>query len=162
MTKTTLILGVDPGLHGGIAIVDIAPHKPVLIMAIDIPLVGEKAKERVDVQEFYHFLARYDVSHAMIERANAMPRQGSASGFKYGRAVGALETTIILCDIPITIVNPRDWKKVHRLKGGPKEKESSRQRALQLFPKAHSFFARKLDHGRAEAALIALTYVGFV
>jgi hypothetical protein len=34
--------------------------------------------------------------------------------------------------------------------------EASRQRALQLFPTAHSLFARRMDHGRAEAALIAL------
>ena len=30
------------------------------------------------------------------------------------------------------------------------------QRALQLFTNAHAMFARKKDHGRAEAALIAL------
>jgi hypothetical protein len=30
-------------------------------------------------------------------------------------------------------------------------------RALQLFPTAHALLARKRDHGRAEAALIALT-----
>ena len=32
----------------------------------------------------------------------------------------------------------------------------ARQRALQLFPAAHALLARKKDHGRAEAALIAL------
>jgi crossover junction endodeoxyribonuclease RuvC len=46
------------------------------------------------------------------------------------------------------------WKKFHALPGG--DKEAGRQRALQLFPAAHELFARKKDHGRAEAALIAL------
>jgi hypothetical protein len=35
----------------------------------------------------------------------------------------------------------------------------SRQRALQLFPSAHALLARKKDHGRSEAALIAFTHV---
>jgi crossover junction endodeoxyribonuclease RuvC len=45
-------------------------------------------------------------------------------------------------------------KKFHGLRGG--DKEGSRQRALQLFPAAHALLARKKDHGRAEASLIAL------
>jgi hypothetical protein len=37
------------------------------------------------------------------------------------------------------------------------EKQLSRQRALQIFPGSYSLFARKRDHGRAQAALIAST-----
>ena len=55
------------------------------------------------------------------------------------------------------IVEPTAWKKFHQLRGG--DKESARQRALQLFPAAHALLARKKDHGRAEAALIALAGV---
>jgi hypothetical protein len=43
------------------------------------------------------------------------------------------------------------------LHGG--DKEGARQRALMLFPAAHSLLARKMDHGRGEAALIALAGV---
>jgi crossover junction endodeoxyribonuclease RuvC len=56
----------------------------------------------------------------------------------------------------MTIIEPSSWKKFHGLRG--KDKEGSRQRALMLFPSAHALLARKLDHGRAEAALIALTW----
>jgi hypothetical protein len=80
--------------------------------------------------------------------------QGSSSGFKYGRAVGAIEAAIALCGVPLTIVEPTAWKKFHHLHG--KDKELSRQRALMLFPSAHALLARKADHGRAEAALIGL------
>ena len=83
-----------------------------------------------------------------------MPRQGASAGFKYGRAVGAIEAAITLCGIPVTIVEPSMWKRFWRLPG--KDKESSRQQALQLFPAAHAELARKKDHGRAEASLIAL------
>ena len=83
-----------------------------------------------------------------------MPKQGSSSGFKYGRAVGAIEAAIALSSIPVEIVEPSVWKRFWHLQG--KDKEGGRQQALQQFPAAHAALARKKDHGRAEAALIAL------
>ena len=64
------------------------------------------------------------------------------------------KSVIACCEIPTTIVEPSMWKKFHRLHGG--DKEADRQRALHLFPAAHALLARKRDHGRADAALIAL------
>lgn len=61
---------------------------------------------------------------------------------------------MVLCAVPLEIIEPTAWKRFWKLP--PKDKERSRQRALELFPSAHSLLARKLDHGRAEAALIAL------
>jgi crossover junction endodeoxyribonuclease RuvC len=90
----------------------------------------------------------------LIERAQAMPHQGASSGFKYGRAVGAIEAAITLCSIPVEIVEPPAWKRFWKLPG--KDKESARQKALQLFPAAHEVPARKRDHNKAESALIAL------
>ena len=86
-----------------------------------------------------------------------IPRQGASSGFKFGRGCGALEATIQLLELPMTIVEPTAWKKFYQLRGG--DREASRQRALQLFPAAHALLARRKDHGRAEAALIALAGV---
>jgi hypothetical protein len=54
-----------------------------------------------------------------------MPAQGSSSGFKDGRAVGAIEAAIALSGIPVTIVEPSAWKKFHKLH--VKDKEGSRQ-----------------------------------
>jgi len=150
-----VILGVDPGIRGGLAIVSVdADTIPHLIDAIDIPVTGVGAKERVDVLAIRNWIAQHAPQHALIERAQAMPKQGASSGFKYGRAVGAIEAVIACCAIPLRIVEPSMWKKFHALRGG--DKEAGRQRALQLFPTAHELLARKKDHGRAEAALIAL------
>ena len=149
------ILGIDPGIRGGLAIVEINDGAaPQLIDAIDIPAIGVGAKERVDVAAIRNFIDRHKPTHALIERAQAMPKQGASSGFKYGRAVGAIEAAITLCSIPVEIVEPSAWKRFWKLPG--KDKESGRQKALQLFPAAHAALARKKDHGRAEAALIAL------
>jgi crossover junction endodeoxyribonuclease RuvC len=149
------ILGIDPGIRGGAAVVMVnSGAAPTLVSAIDIPVAGVGAKERVDCNALCAFIRQYQPDRAVIERAQAMPKQGASSGFKYGRAVGALEAVLACCEIPVEIIEPTRWKKVHQLRGH--EKEASRQRALQLFPAAHAVFARKMDHGRAEAALIAL------
>jgi Holliday junction resolvasome RuvABC endonuclease subunit len=149
------ILGVDPGVYGGLAIVTINDGAaPQLVDAIDIPVTGVGAKERVDAIALRTWITAHQPQHALIERGQAMPKQGASSGFKYGRAVGSIESVITYCEIPLTIVEPSMWKKFHQLRGG--DKEAGRQRALQLFPAAHAMLARKKDHGRAEAALIAL------
>jgi Holliday junction resolvasome RuvABC endonuclease subunit len=153
---TIRILGVDPGIHGGLAVIAIDDGAaPALLDAIDIPIVGVGAKERVDSIAVRNWIRKHQPQHACIERAQAMPKQGSSSGFKFGRAVGAIEAAIALCEIPITIAEPSVWKRRHKLRG--KDKEGARQLALQLFPAAHALLARRKDHGRAEAALIALS-----
>jgi hypothetical protein len=150
------VLGVDPGIHGGLAIVRLFESGPHLVDAIDVPVIGSGAKERVEAIALQQWLLDHGPYRAFVERAGAMPKQGIASTFKYGRAVGAIEAVISVCNIPVEFAEPALWKRALRLRG--KDKESSRQYALQLFPHAHHLLKRKLDHQRAEAALIA--YVG--
>jgi len=150
-----IVAGVDPGINGGLAIVIITDGAaPQLVEAIDIPIIGTKAKERVNAIAIRAWISKHGIQHAFIERAQAFPGQGASSSFKYGRAVGAIEAAIALSGIPVTIIEPGAWKKFHQLRGG--DKEGGRQRALQLFPAAHALLARKRDHGRGESALIAL------
>lgn len=164
--NVALILGIDPGLEGGLALVSANTSRyqaRQIIDAIDIPIVGVDAKKRVNVLEIIAWLTKWGApDHAFIERAGAMPRQGGASGFKYGRAVGTLETFPVMLDIPMSIIEASAWKAAAGLKGktqykNPNDaKEAARQRILQLHPKQAHLFARKMDHGRAEAALIAI------
>ena len=148
-----IVLGIDPGIRGFLAIVTgNAGEIGTLLDAIDIPLIGSGARERVDVAAVRDFVRQHQPDLALIERAQAMPRQGSSSGFKYGRAAGALEATVVLCAVPIEVVEATAWK--HFWKLPPKDKERSRQRALELFPAAHALLNLKKHHGRAEAALI--------
>jgi crossover junction endodeoxyribonuclease RuvC len=149
------ILGVDPGLTGGIAIVEVIDGAaPQLVDAIDVPVIGDKAKQRVDVIAVRNFIDAHRPALALIERSGAMPKQGTASIFRYARACGALEAAIALCALPVEIIEPSVWKRFFKLPG--KDKERARQLALEKFPAAHAALARKRDHGRSEAALLAL------
>jgi Holliday junction resolvasome RuvABC endonuclease subunit len=152
----TKVLGIDPGaVSGGLAIVEINNGAaPQLIDAISLPVIGVKAKQRIDVLALRDWIQQHRPDCAYVERGQAMPRQGASSGFKFGRGCGAVEATIQLLEIPLTIIEASAWKRKFHLRGG--DKESGRQLAIQLFPTSHTLFARKLDHGRAEAALIAL------
>jgi crossover junction endodeoxyribonuclease RuvC len=103
------VLGVDPGINGGLSVIDITDGAaPVLVGCIDIPVIGVGAKERVDVAAIRNFIEKHKPIHALIERAQAMPKQGVSSGFKYGRAVGSIEATIALCLIPVEIIEPSE------------------------------------------------------
>jgi crossover junction endodeoxyribonuclease RuvC len=148
------IIGVDPGIHGGLALIELLKDGPRVIDAIDIPTIGVKAKERVNVHVVQEWILQHGPARCFLERGQALPRQGSSSGYKFGRAVGAIEATVALCNVPLEIIEPSMWKRALRLKG--KDKEGARQKALELFPHASHLLTRKKDHQRAEAMLIAL------
>ena len=151
------ILGIDPGLTGGVAVLitgDDLDGPARLSDAADIPTKGENAKRRVDVLELTRWIVAHRPDVAFIERAGVMPQQGIASGFIYGRAVGALEAATVLAHVPLHIIEPRIWKQTFGLKGD--DKEAARQAVLRVLPTAEPLIMRKKDHGRAEAALIAM------
>jgi Holliday junction resolvasome RuvABC endonuclease subunit len=129
-------LGVDGGIRsGGLAVVEIVDGRaPILVAAVDIPTVGLKAKEKVDAIAVQEFLLQHGPAHAYLERAQAMPKQGASSGFKYGYAVGAIEAVIVCCGVALTIVEPTAWKKFHHLRGADKEGETASAATLSCCP----------------------------
>ncbi len=140
------IMGIDPGVSGAIAFY-FTDH-PSTVSAEDVPVVdgqidGATLAARVEIM-------RPDM--AIIERVGSMPGQGVASTFKFGAAYGIAQGVIAALKIPVHFVTPGKWKKHYGLSA---EKEDARGRALQLWPARSELFARKKDHGRAEAALIA-------
>jgi hypothetical protein len=94
--------------------------------------------------------------HAYIERVGAMKDQGVVSTFNFGMAFGYVRMGIAMIGVPSTLVSPVKWKLELGLNN---DGEKSRHRALELFPKFSPYFSRKMDHNRAEAALLA--YYGY-
>jgi hypothetical protein len=137
------ILGVDPGITGGIAFL----YPSGEIAAEDIPIVDGS----VDVDAIVRRVRQHAPRLAVIEKAQAMPRQGVVSVFKYGAAFGALCAVTAICEIPMHLVSPAKWKRYFALDS---DKEKSRALAIRLWPGC-GLFERKKDHGRSEAALLA-------
>ena len=146
------VLGIDPGLDGAFAFYDGGRWS-----LLDMPTVADGRKRREINCAAVHALLREraPIAHAYLEYASAMPRQGVASMFSFGRTFGALQMALVANGIPHTIVTPQSWKKAAGILSGS-DKEASRRRALQLFPGEAANLARKRDHGRADAMLLAL------
>jgi crossover junction endodeoxyribonuclease RuvC len=140
------ILGCDPGISGAIAFY--FPELPERVMSEDIMAVAG----RVDAVSLADRIEQLLPDVAVIEGVGAMPGQGVSSTFKFGVAYGSLLGIVAAQHIPFHIVSPQTWKKYWKL---DRDKEKSRALALRLFPTCAKQFARKKDHNRAEAALIA-------
>lgn len=139
------ILGVDPGLQGAIAFY--FPDNPHEITAEDVPLVAGA----IDGATLAQRLQQMRPTRAVIERVGAMPKQGVSSTFKFGRAFGTVLGVVQALGIPMRLMTPTMWKRAYGLDS---DKEKARALAIELWPRA-TCFARKMDHGRAEAALLA-------
>ena len=151
----TCILGLDPGVSGAVAFIH--TEAPDRVAVYDMPV----ADGEVDPHELARLIGIHAPRLAYVERVNAMPgggtrKMGATSAFNFGGAYAAARTVVALSGTPMVPVTPGAWKKAAGLVGGPEGKEQARAMALRLFPECADSFRRKKDHGRAEAALIAL------
>ena len=114
---------------------------PTLIDAIDMPAAGTGAKARVDIIAAAEWIAKHAPSMAYVERAQAFPGQGASSGFSYGRAAGAIEAAVALCQIPMTLVEASGWKRKLHLPG--KDKEAPDSGRCKSFPPTRTARAKE-------------------
>jgi crossover junction endodeoxyribonuclease RuvC len=138
------IMGIDPGMSGAIAF--FYPEQD-RVAVYDMP----SANNVVSGAEVARIVNAYAPKQAIIEAVHAMPGQGVSSTFKFGQSYGIAIGAVSACMIPLHFVTPQRWKKHYRLGA---DKDEGRARAISLWP-ACQHFARKKDHGRAEAALLA-------
>lgn len=144
-TYEPCIIGIDPGISGAVAFYYTTfPH---LIAVEDVPTVGKE----VDAAELARRIVTMGPVLAVIEAVHSMPKQGVSSVFTFGQAFGTVLGVIAALNVPVQRVTPSVWKKHFRLDS---DKERARALAIQMWPSCPGF-ARKKDHGRAEAALLA-------
>jgi len=142
----TCILGLDPGVSGAIAF--FFCDAPDRVAVEDVPVVAGEISAHLLADR----IKAYGPSIAMVERVSAMPGQGVSSMFNFGVSFGQARGVIGALNIPLHYVAPARWKKHFRISA---DKDAAREAAIRLFPSCAASFARKKDHGRAEAALIA-------
>ena len=148
-----LIVGIDPGLSGALAILD---HDDVLLLE-DLPNVqfsDARIKHRLDGVGLTAMLKPYavDVLLAIVEKVAARPGEAPSGAFSFGYSSGVIAGVLGALQIPITTVQPAVWKKAMGLGSS---KDLSRARALELFPAMADKLTLKKHHDRAEALLMA-------
>lgn len=145
-----LILGIDPGTKGAIAVLD-ANDPTALIDVEDMPAATGSALGTC-VAQLLDDLAPHVIVAAWVEDVHSMPRQGVASTWTFAMNHGAVLGALGALRVPVHFVTPAKWKRDQRVTAA---KGTSRNRAMELWPSWARSFARVKDDGRAEAALIA-------
>lgn len=101
------VMGIDPGYNGGVATININR----LVILTRMPHMGDKSDHQVDVESIRFLVEANKVKRIFIEKAQAMPKQGVTSMFKYGREYGRILGMIETTGIPYELVPPRTWQK---------------------------------------------------
>ena len=149
------IIGIDPGLSGAIAVLE---NNNVLNI-FDIPVMseGKKNKRQLNSALLVNLLRENIIKDeevaVVVEQVNAMPGQGVTSMFNFGQTFGAIKGICAALEFPIYFVRPSKWKKHFELINS--SKDSSRTKAIEMYPKLSNQLAKKKDVNKSDAILIA-------
>lgn len=132
-----MILGIDPGLSGGMVVLS-RTGEVVLV----VPFI------KYTPHDIAGYLEPLDIDQAFLEGVNAFPKQGVTSVFKFGTNYGWWQGVLTVLQIPFQRVYPLKWQTAMNCRTGG-NKNISKARAQELFP------ALKVTHAIADALLIA-------
>ena len=95
---------------------------------------------REQIIEWSH---EYDIQGAGLEKVNAMPGQGVTSMFSFGQRYGELIGLAVALQLPITLVTPKEWQSLLKIKTTDKLTKPQRKKEIAkavslLFPQAYS------------------------
>jgi len=150
-----MIIGVDPGITGGISVLK---NKKV-IEVYDTPTMidGKKNKRQVNGSQITNIIKEQlkndNEIMVVVEQVNAMPGQGVTSMFNFGQSFGVIKGICAALSLPIHFVRPTKWKKHFNLI--KTNKEASRTKVIEIYPEISSKLSRKKDSNKADAILIA-------
>ena len=144
-----IFVGIDPGQSGALARVG---DRGALLEVVPMPAIGGEVAAS-QVAEILDIWSGGGPLHIFVEDVHAMPKQGVASSFKFGKSFGLVLGVIAAQEHPMTLVRPVRWKPEFRLTG--KDKDMARLKAIEMWPDKKQCFKLKKDVDKAEAALIA-------
>ena len=152
------IIGIDPGLSGAIAVLE---NNKVLNM-FDMPVMSEGKKNKRQLNSaLLVALIKENVENSkevsvVVEQVNAMPGQGVTSMFNFGQTFGAIKGICAALELPIFFVRPSKWKKHFELINS--SKDSSRTKAIEMYPKLSNQLAKKKDVNKFDPILISIFF----
>ena len=159
-----LIIAIDPGINGAVCFFENGKVKDVFEMPTMAE--GKKNKRQVNGNQIYNEISdrikKYNTQNinVVVEQVSAMPGQGVTSMFNFGQSFGVIKGVCAAMQLPIFFVRPAKWKKHFELINT--EKDASRTRAIEMFPKISSILSKKKDSNKADAILIASFYENII
>ena len=149
------IIGIDPGLSGGIAVLD----NLKIFDIYDMPIMseGKKNKNQLNSAQLVNIIKNNIISNGntflIVEQVSAMPGQGVTSMFNFGQTFGSIKGICAALNLPIFFVRPAKWKKHFDLINS--SKDASRTKVIEMYPSISSRLSKKKDVNKADAILIA-------
>ena len=157
-----MIIGCDPGLTGALVVVDAATGALLSVTDMPTKLKRVNGADRLVLDEDGvgdWFLGHKDLGarRLVIERVGGLPGQSAPRAFTFGYGYGVLLSTARVLGFEVVQVMPQEWKgkMIWGWSRADKIKKRSLTAATKLFG-GNTHWKRQKDHGRAEAALIAL------
>ena len=149
------IIGIDPGLSGAIA--GLEDNKVLNIFDIPVMSEGKKNKRQLNsallVSLLKENINKEEEVAVVVEQVNAMPGQGVTSMFNFGQTFGAIKGVCAALNLPIFFISPSKWKKYFELINS--SKDSSRTKAIEMYPSIADQLSKKKDVNKSDAILIA-------
>ena len=153
-----IIIGIDPGLSGAIAILD--DKKVLSIFEMPVMAEGKKNKRQLNSAQLVNIIRenikKNEEAVVVVEQVNAMPGQGVTSMFNFGQTFGAIKGVCAALELPIFFVRPSKWKKHFELINS--SKDSSRTKVIEMYPSLSGQLTKKKDVNKTDAILIARFY----
>lgn len=152
------VIGIDPGVTGALAVINgLSDGSTLTVEAVhDLPTFSEKTstgktRRYIDASALRDLLADIGPADRVVcERLNAPPGIASTVAFSMGSTAGTIGAVLRLAGVQVKLVSPTVWKRALSV---PADKQAARDFATRLF-KTSEHWKRKLDHNRAESALI--------
>ena len=149
------IIGIDPGLSGAIAVLD--NNKVLKIYDMPTMAEGKKNKRQLNSAQLVNIIKEniknYEEISVVVEQVNAMPGQGVTSMFNFGQTFGAIKGVCAALNLPVFFIRPSKWKKYFELINS--SKDSSRTKAIEMYPSIANQLSKKKDVNKSDAILIA-------
>lgn len=151
-----MIIGIDPGKSGAIALVMSDKDAEVYDTPTEKLKLGGQEYKISDMLGLLLDLKDKGAREAYIEDVHTFRGDGVVGAFSFGRGVGIWHGLLCACKIPFHRVLPQKWQKHFGLTdtNGVDRKTMSRQVASAMYPSLSPLFTRVKDHDRAESLLI--------
>lgn len=152
-------IGIDPGLSGGIAVLEEEEFRAVYPMPVEAKASGRRQVDCYGLCEIAReveerFFSESNRALILIEKVSAMPKQGVAGMFSLGDSFGCVRMfSSMLRRARVEQVSAAAWKRTMGLI--KKDKKYSLALARRRFPTARSQLALAKHEGLAEALLLA-------
>lgn len=131
-------LGIDPGVKGGIALVQDGWADAWMLAGMTEHDVSERVQ---------NLLLRFTIKSALIEKVQSFPQMSKPASFKLGQSYGFLRGLLVAHQIRFEDIPPGRWQQYMRCKSGG-DKRITKAAAQRLFPHL------SITHDTADALLI--------